>query len=84
MQNTNSPDEYENARRMTTAQIRSMDAWPKIEEVIKYAMAQTAEELQIPLSEVELVDDTYRWLIRIQGEDAMEIDPRDLRKFPNN
>jgi hypothetical protein len=33
---------------------------------------------------IELVDDVYRWLIRIDGEDVMEIDPRDLSQHSKN
>lgn len=71
-------------RRMTTAQIKSMKDWPKIEKLIHQAMQRTAIDLKLDLADVELIEETYRWVVRIEGEDVMEIDPRDLSEFPKN
>jgi hypothetical protein len=71
-------------RRMTTGQVKSMKEWPALEKQIKIAMQRTAMDLKIDLADVELIEETYRWIIRIQGEDMMEIDPRDLSEHPKN
>jgi len=71
-------------RRMTTAQVKSMKAWPELQRAILIAMQQTAMDAKIDLADIELVEETYRWVIRAQGEDIMEIDPRDMAEHVKN
>ena len=71
-------------RRMTTAQVRSMKEWPMLEAGINIALQRTAEETGVDLADIELVDHVYYWTIRVQGQDIMEVDPRDLSEIANN